>query len=151
MVNPNRIQWLNRGRPAVQPNGPQSRVLYWMFRDKRVEDNWALLHAAEIAKRHKMSLAVTYTIVPDFGEFTLRHHHFVLHGLSDVSEALAEKKIAFQAAVTKEGPVPFLADLVKASNVRAVVTDFLPLREKLAWDNELAAALGDIPLARVDA
>jgi len=43
MVNRTRSRPLNRARPGEGP------VVYWMSRDQRVRDNWALLYAQELA------------------------------------------------------------------------------------------------------
>lgn len=152
MVNANRVQWLNKSLSSISSSGgAKGRVLYWMFRDKRVQDNWALLQADDLAHQFNFSLCVAYTVIPHFGEFTWRHHHFVLQGLKDVKLGLHEKNVPFQAVISRESPVNDLLKIVRENNVRAVVTDFLPLRQKLQWDMELAKALGDVPFARVDA
>ena len=46
IVNPNRIRILNPGNPEGKI------VLYWMQKDKRVDDNWALLYAQEVALKN---------------------------------------------------------------------------------------------------
>ena len=43
MVNRARVRPLNQARPGQGP------VVYWMSRDQRVRDNWALLYAQELA------------------------------------------------------------------------------------------------------
>jgi deoxyribodipyrimidine photo-lyase len=44
MINPKRIRKLKDGK---QEKGP---VVYWMSRDQRVQDNWALSFAVEKAQ-----------------------------------------------------------------------------------------------------
>ena len=43
MINEKRIRLLQKGN---ETNGP---VIYWMSRDQRTHDNWALLFAQQIA------------------------------------------------------------------------------------------------------
>ena len=37
-------------------------VVYWMSRDQRLEDNWALVHAADEARRRSSALLVTFCL-----------------------------------------------------------------------------------------
>ena len=53
-VKPTRIRNLNTAEIASGGGG----VTYWMGRDARVQDNWALLHAAELAAKHGLPLSV---------------------------------------------------------------------------------------------
>ena len=41
-------------------------VLYWMRRDQRAEDNWALLRASAIAKEHGAKARVVFAVQPYF-------------------------------------------------------------------------------------
>ena len=41
-------------------------VVYWMSRDQRAEDNWALLYALQIADRRQLPLIVVFTLLPEF-------------------------------------------------------------------------------------
>ena len=56
LVTPQRI------RPLVQPPSgarqPAGPAIYWMSRDQRVHDNWALLLAAEHAHKKDVPVAV---------------------------------------------------------------------------------------------
>eukprot|EP00965_Chrysotila_dentata_P081147 2678778-Pleurochrysis_carterae.AAC.3 len=56
-------------------------VVYWMSRDQRVQDNWALLHARSLALSHGVGLSVVFCLVPTFSEATIRHYGFMLRGL----------------------------------------------------------------------
>ena len=60
MVKKERIKLLRGGQEGLGP------VVYWMSRDQRISDNWALLYAQEIAFRMDMSLAVVFCLVPAF-------------------------------------------------------------------------------------
>jgi hypothetical protein len=57
VCNPKRVRNLRAG---TQGPGP---VIYWMSRDQRVADNWALLHAADAANKKGAPLAVAFNLV----------------------------------------------------------------------------------------
>ena len=57
LVNPKRMRPLKKG-----PVGP-GPVIYWMSRDQRMADNWALIHAAETAAKSGSAVAVAFNIV----------------------------------------------------------------------------------------
>jgi deoxyribodipyrimidine photo-lyase len=79
-------------------------IVYWMQRDVRTVDNWALLYAAHLAKEQKVPLRVLYCLMPPsdsddtmapFYEqpLTERYGHFLLGGLQLVHTELAEQKV----------------------------------------------------------
>jgi deoxyribodipyrimidine photo-lyase len=52
MINEKRIRLLKKGN---ETNGP---VICWMSRDQRINDNWALLFAQNLALQKKRKLSV---------------------------------------------------------------------------------------------
>jgi deoxyribodipyrimidine photo-lyase len=56
-------------------------ILYWMSRDQRVQDNWALLYAQRLALKLKRPLHVCFCLVPKFLGATIRHFGFMLKGI----------------------------------------------------------------------
>jgi len=89
MLNTKRIRQLNK---ASINSGP---IIYWMSRDQRVHDNWALLYAQELAIEHKQPLAVAFCIVPNFLGATMRQYGFMIDGLIEIERELAEINIPF--------------------------------------------------------
>ncbi len=74
-------------------------VMYWMSRDVRVQDNWALLYAqgslafnslSEIAKRKKVPIVVTFALANNFMNAGYRHFAFLLRGVREVESTLKE-------------------------------------------------------------
>ena len=57
LVNPKRMRLLKGG-----PAGP-GPVIYWMSRDQRIADNWALIHAAEAAAKSGSAVGVAFNLV----------------------------------------------------------------------------------------
>ncbi len=141
-VDPWRVYALNDNRHGEGP------VVYWMSRDQRAVDNWALLYARELAAKAKAPLAVAFNLVPRFLGATMRQYAFMLKGLKEVEAALANKGAAFFLLTGEPGET--LPRFVKNHRISAVVTDFDPLRIKRAWKDDVAGNLA-VPLYEVDA
>ncbi len=123
-------------------------VLYWMQRDERVHENWALLYAQERAENRKVPLYVVFNLVPSFGEAPLRAYGFLLRGLEEVERELARFNI--QLLVPTGQPEDTIPDLVKNHDIGEIVTDFNPLRTPLLWKENVANKI-KISLTVVDA
>ena len=124
-------------------------VVYWMSRDQRVQDNWALLHASSLASKLSVGLSVVFALVPTFHEATIRQYGFMLSGLAEVESDLLSLGIPF--TVLSGQPTVELPAFVKRHDVSAVVSDFSPLRTSRSWKHEVGAALPDVPFYEVDA
>ncbi len=61
-------------------------ILYWMSREQRIQDNWALLYAQKLALKQNMPLYVCFCMVPTFLNATYRHYYFMLEGLKEVKQ-----------------------------------------------------------------
>ncbi len=141
-VDPRRLTVLKAGTPGGGP------VIYWMSRDQRVSDNWALIHAQNEALKKGRPLAVVFCLAPSFGEASRRHYDFMLGGLREVEEKLRRLGIAF-FLFTGDPAVTLPRELTKLDPA-LVVCDFDPLREKVRWRAMVAAAL-NCPVVEVDA
>ena len=100
-----------------------------MSRDQRVEDNWALLHAAEISGDN--SLAVLFNLVPEFEGAALRQYWFMLEGLKEVYRELRRRNIPFH--ITVGDPAGNISEYIRKNRCGALVTDFDPLKIKRRW------------------
>jgi deoxyribodipyrimidine photo-lyase len=141
-MDPRRIKVLNQGEPRKGP------VVYWMSRDQRVRNNWALLHAQDLARATGAPLAVVFCLVPSFLNATIRQYGFMLKGLETVEHRLAEHNIPF--FLLTGDPVKKIPDFVKKHKAGMLVTDFDPLRIKCSWKTEVAKKV-TIPFHEVDA
>jgi deoxyribodipyrimidine photo-lyase len=142
MVNRKRMRLLKGGDKRGGP------IAYWMSRDQRVEDNWALLAAQELALVERGPLAVVFCLVPEFLDATMRQYGFMLKGLQNVEKKLAEKNIPF--FLLRGSPASEIPRFVRRYSVGTLVTDFDPLRVKGEWKDAVAKAV-DIPFYQVDA
>jgi deoxyribodipyrimidine photo-lyase len=140
-VNSQRIRLLRDG------NNIKGSVIYWMSRDQRVHDNWALLFAQNLAKENNSELAVVFNLVPDFLEATIRQYGFMLKGLEQLEKELKKYNIPFYLFQGK--PEETISKFIKEFNISIIVSDFDPLRIKRIWKRELAKKI-DIPFYEVD-
>ncbi|PTN35985.1 deoxyribodipyrimidine photo-lyase [Desulfonatronum sp. SC1] len=142
-IHPSRVTFLSQNAESLR--GP---VVYWMSRDQRVRDNWALLFAAELALERDVPLAVVFCLAPAFPGATIRQYGFLLKGLAEVEADLRRRNIAF---VLRLGEVPqSVLGMVRELNAGVLVTDFDPLRVKRRWKEDVLAHL-TVPFFEVDA
>jgi deoxyribodipyrimidine photo-lyase len=110
-------------------------VVYWMSRDQRASDNWALLFASELARQTYSPLIVVFCLAPEFLGACLRQYSFMLGGLVETERILREKGIPFHV-LTGE-PVFELVEFLDKYKATSVVSDFDPLKIKLGWKSEI--------------
>ncbi|MCX6170030.1 MAG: deoxyribodipyrimidine photo-lyase [Ignavibacteriales bacterium] len=141
-IHPKRIRTLKEG---IIKNGP---VIYWMQRDQRAHDNWALLHAQQIALERKIPLYVIFNLVPNFLEASIRQYGFMLKGLEEVENELLRFNIPF--LLLSGNPEIEIPKYVVESDASALVTDFNPLKSVRRWKKSVAEKI-EIPFYEVDA
>ncbi|WP_448378764.1 deoxyribodipyrimidine photo-lyase [Fervidobacterium sp.] len=123
-------------------------VVYWMQRDQRAFDNWALLYAQLLALKNNVGLIVVFNIVPSFLNAPLRHYDFMLQGLFQTRAFLDELNVPL--VFTFGEPAKEIYKLIKEVNACALVTDFNPLKIVKNWKENLIRVL-NIPVYEVDA
>jgi deoxyribodipyrimidine photo-lyase len=133
-----------RARLIKEGKKGKGSVIYWMSRDQRISDNWALLYAQQIAIKQKSSLVIAFCLVPHFLEATIRQYGFMIKGLQELEEGLFKKNILFKLVTdSPEQEIPLLANQLRAS---CLITDFDPLRIKRKWKAGVAKKI-DIPFS----
>ena len=137
-----RARILKKGREKFGP------ILYWMSRDQRVSDNWALLFALEKAKEVNNDIIVAFALSDSFLNANLRHYDFLLKGLTNVQHLLAEKGIQF--LLLTGNPIQEIARIIEENDVSILVSDFDPLQVKQQWKVKLNELI-DITHFEVDA
>ncbi len=138
LVHPARVRVLPLAPGSAAPPPGDGPVLYWMSRDQRAADNWALLHAAEAAAARGAPVAVVFNLVPAFMGAGARQFGFMLRGLRETAATLAASGVPFFLLRGDPGEtVPALARELGAS---LLVTDFSPLRLGRDWRAAVAAA-----------
>ncbi len=129
----------------VFKSGP---VVYWMSRDQRANDNWALIHAQEIAIKQKTALGVVFCLVPTFLNATLRQYSFMLKGLHEVEEKFAKKNIPF--FMLYGNPSNEIPKFIIDNEISILITDFNPLMITRQWKDSVSDRI-NIPFYEVDA
>ena len=119
-MNTDRIKPLNN----LKFNG--SSICYWMQRDKRVQDNWALIYAQDLALKNKVPLYVCFTYLGKFKDANIRQYQFLFDGLKETSEKLNSNNIPFY--LLKGNPIDEISRFIELNNIGCLVTDFSPLR-----------------------
>jgi deoxyribodipyrimidine photo-lyase len=131
---------------AEKSNG----IAYWMARDQRVEDNWALLFSQKMALKNKVPLHIVFCLTDKFLGATLRHFKFMLDGLDEVAQDCKKLNISFhllRGIHSEEIP-----KFVKTHQIGALICDFSPLRIHRGWVDSVKKELPkDVPLVQVDA
>lgn len=141
-TNPQRIKKLNNFEYKA------GEIIYWMSRDQRVNDNWALLYAQELAEKYHTTLSVVFCLRPEFEYATQRMLDFMFSGLKKVEKDLREKNISFYFLIGDPGIE--IINFLNKQKIGALITDFSPLKINTQWKNKLTNDL-EIPFFEVDA
>jgi len=142
LVHPARVR-------ALSPNAPnQGPVVYWMRRDQRADDNWALLHAAVLARRAGVPLLVLFALDAGAAGATARHCDFLLRGLAGTEDDLRAQNIPL---VLRLGdPARVAPAFLREVGAGTCVVDFDPQRLPQSRTQAAAAAF-DGAFVEVDA
>jgi deoxyribodipyrimidine photo-lyase len=123
-------------------------VIYWMNRDQRLGDSWALLFAMQAARERKAPLWVLFCLVPRFLNAGQRQYAFMLCGLQEIAGRCDATGIPFH--LLAGDPVEKIPDFLSTHRASVLVTDFDPLRIKRHWRQAVAQRL-TIAFYEVDA
>lgn len=147
----------------TSPTTTGKSVIYWMQRDMRTADNWALLFAMNMAKDSKLPLRVVTILTPpdeQVERMTKRHAYFLLGGLKEVEKELKRINVGFDVLCpsssddTTTGKTLFNYATNEDNDASAVICDFNPLRLYRRWTEKESSPLftsKSIPLYQVDA
>jgi deoxyribodipyrimidine photo-lyase len=141
-MHPDRVHFLKK---ALWGDGP---VIYWMSRDQRSRDNWALWYAQTKALEKRSPLLVVFCLVSSFLGATQRHYNFLIKGLQEVEQSLQKKNIPFYCLMGD--PQQEIPRWIRKTKAGCLITDFDPLRLKRYWKEEITKAIS-IPFLEVDA
>lgn len=138
-----RIKKLNTHTPKTEG----TCVLYMMSRDQRLTDNHALRAAQLHAESFDLPVVVGFALYPSSQSRSKEHVRFMVEGLSETIQRLADIGIPFffQRGSTKEVVQKFIDELKPA----ALYFDFSPLRQPRQQQRELAKKLA-LPVFSVD-
>jgi deoxyribodipyrimidine photo-lyase len=138
-----------RARQLVKTEYQSGPILYWMNRDMRMNDNWALIFAQQWALKENVPLIVLYNLVPNFLEGGLRQLTFKIEALTELEKTLKTKNIPFvlvEGKKTEEEIISF----INKEKIGGLVTDFFPLRISNMWLEKVKNNI-QIPFYQIDA
>lgn len=143
IVNTERIRILREGKSI---DGP---VIYWMHRDMRAHDNWALLYAQELALAKNQSIRVGMVLRRDLEghHITKRTFDFMAGGIIEVARDLEKLNIPFDVIFGE--PALEIPKYLNKNRASALVTDFSPLKRSRAWKRAVGNKIS-VPFFEVD-
>lgn len=136
---------LKRVRTLKEIKSGKGPVVYWMNRDQRAHDNWALIYAQKLAGESKSELKIIFSSMVDIPK---RQYEFMLNGLEATKKELKDKNLEFK--IIKGEPEEAVPDFINEHNINAVVTDFNPLKPQRNILNKVMDNT-DAPFYEVDA
>jgi deoxyribodipyrimidine photo-lyase len=134
-------------RCSGQPAHDGTAVVYWMQRAQRASDNPALETAIVAANALGKPVVVYFALVARAAGANLRHYHFMVQGLRDVTEDLVRRGIGFVLRRSPDHDFLRFCDEVRPA---LVIGDENPLRRAEQARQRLAAQLR-VPFWTVDA
>ena len=139
---------IRRSKKLNAINYSGGNVVYWMQRDRRFHNNWALIHAQNIAIKYKVPLTVFYSLNGNFANANPRQYGFLLRGLSESIEVFKKHNIPFH--LRRGDVLTSLHNYISSSNTGYLITDFSPLK---VYKKRLSKIIKDIkiPVEMVDA
>lgn len=133
-----RRKWLNK-QPLQE--GP---VIYWMEREMRAHDNWALHIAQKQAVQSRQPLIVIVAL--PHPPKSLRQADFILKGLQEVESELHKKQISFTVLPSSDADI---LKFIKRYQPASVYCDFLPLKSSTKLKQAIANSI-DCEMIMVD-
>lgn len=109
-------------------------VLYWMQHAQRAEYNHALEFAIQEANELGVPLLVVFALMDGYPDANLRHYTFMLEGLQEAQQALADRGI--RMVVQHGAPDEVVLRMVPQAALIVCDRDYLRLQRE--WRNKVA-------------
>ena len=129
-IVPDRIQPLN----DRDFQGEGRYVLYWMQQSQRARHNPALERALQHANEEGLPVLIVFGLMDDYPEANLRQYTFMLEGLRETQQRLAERGLKM---VVRKGR-PDTVALDYAGGAVVIITDRGYLRHQKRWRSHVA-------------
>jgi deoxyribodipyrimidine photo-lyase len=112
-----------------KPIGP-GPIVYWMNRDQRLRDNWALFFAADMALKAGRDIKVVFVMFERFGSLSFDENDPIYvrlgQGLNRVMEDA--RSLGIDLTIEKGDPVTVISTLMKRWKAGALIGDYSPLK-----------------------
>ena len=128
-IHKSRSQVINDAETGPGP------VVYWMSREQRLEDNWALIFAKERATQSKTPLYIVFCLVPKFLHAGKRQYEFMLRGLEETARQARDLNIVFLFRRGEPGEV--LPEVLSRLKAGQLILETDPLRIKKTWKKQV--------------
>ncbi|MHA2392095.1 MAG: deoxyribodipyrimidine photo-lyase [Promethearchaeota archaeon] len=138
----------NRRIRVISKQKIDGPIVYWMSRDQRMEDNWALIYAQELALTKNQPLIIIFCLQLEFLNAEARMFDFMIDGLEILENNLEQLNIPF--LILKGDPRVVVKDFLEKNRIGGLIADFSPLRLKRKWVEELKSEL-KISFMEIDA
>lgn len=122
-------------------------VVYWMSRDQRINYNWALHQAIQVANVNNTTLSVIFSFNSKLLIKPSRHYIFMLNGLSLLSKELNKLGINFE--FIPQSPETGIPEYLSKMEAGYLISDFSPLKNKKHWNSKILEKIS-IPFDEVD-
>lgn len=112
------------------------KIVYWMSREQRIIDNYALLYAQLIAIERKAPLKVIFCLSKNFLGTSIRKYAFMLSSMKELINEFEKLNIEF--SILLGNPIE---EIIKANEIEgfgALICDFDPLKIKQNWFKKTA-------------
>ncbi|MBI1324839.1 deoxyribodipyrimidine photolyase [bacterium] len=120
-----------------QPVNQDGRcVLYWMQRAQRGRDNAALNLAIDHANRLKVPVACIFALTDNYPDAQRRHYRFLVQGLVDAAEDLAQKGVPL--IVRFGSPPEVVLNATRELKPAILIGDENPVRIGQLWRQKIA-------------
>ncbi|MDR3565776.1 MAG: deoxyribodipyrimidine photo-lyase [Negativicutes bacterium] len=140
---------IRRERQIQKGSFASGSIIYWMRREQRVRDNWALLFAQEQAVALGQEMHVLFCINITQERMAERQTDFLLCGLAQVEAELRPLHIPFTILLGDPGEE--IPRWCSTRQIAGLVADFSPLRQCRHDLVQVAARLNGLPVFEVDA
>lgn len=140
-MNKKRVRKLN------EKEFQEGDIIYWMSRDQRVKDNWALIYAYNLARDLKSKLKVVFTLDFSYPLANYRSFSFMIDGLRQVQNDLYKLNIPF--IMLLGNPLDTMQKYISENDIAAIIDDFDPLKVKQLWKKQIAEKI-NVPFYEVD-
>lgn len=123
-------------------------IVYWISRDQRVKDNWALIFAHQLAVQYDRALVVVFCLQKEFLNAQSRQFDFMIANFDQLKIDL--KSLNIDLVIADQKPESFLPEFVHKHKIAALVSDFSPLKIKKSWTKQVLDKVS-VPFFEVDA
>jgi deoxyribodipyrimidine photo-lyase len=142
----------NRGRILNQSPRKSGPIVYWMNREMRLEDNWALIYAQTLANQEQQPCIVIFSLFDHFESAKNQPEDKMFQrmklGLKHVRDLAKQKHVPFYVLHGKtELTIP---RFLKEVNAGIFITDFTPLKDMRMLRQTLANKIS-MQMIEVDA